>query len=164
MLSKKMQDALTKQLVAEMYSAYLYLSMAAYFNSVKMPGMADWMRAQFSEEQEHGFKFFDFVSKQGGRVRLAAIERPPSEWDSPLAAFQAAYQHEQKVTGMINGLVKLAESEGDEATREFLQWFVKEQEEEEESADAIVQKLKKVEDAAQELPAIDRELGRRRAG
>jgi len=164
MPSEKMEEALNKQMVAELYSAYLYLSMAAYFNSVEMPGMADWMRVQFAEEQEHGFKFFDFVKDQGGRVRLGPIEAPAAEWDSALAAFQAAYAHEQKVTGLINGLVKLAEREGDSATRDFLQWFVKEQGEEEETADAIVQKLKKVKDAARELPAIDRELGQRRAG
>lgn len=163
MLSEKMQEALNEQMVAELYSAYLYLGMAAYFESVSMSGMADWMRAQFAEEQEHGFKFFDFVKDQGSRVRLTAIEAPPVEWASPLAAFEATYEHEQKVTGLINDLVKLAESEGDSATRDFLQWFVKEQQEEEESADTIVQKLKKVKDAARELPTIDRELGRRRA-
>lgn len=163
-LSDKMRDGLNEQMVAELYSAYLYLGMAAYFESVSMPGMANWMRAQFAEEQEHGFKFFDYVKDQGGRVRLTAIEAPPMEWASPLAAFEAAYQHEQKVTGLINGLVRLAEGEGDSATRDFLQWFVKEQEEEEESVDAIVQKLRKVKEAASELPVIDQELGQRRAG
>ncbi len=163
MLSDKMRDALNGQMVAELYSAYLYLAMAAYFESVKMSGMANWMRAQFAEEQEHGFKLFDYVKDQGARVMLAAIEKPRVEWESPLAAFEAAYGHEQKVTGLINDLVELAESEGDEGTREFLQWFVKEQEEEEESADAIVQKLKQAGDAASEVAMIDQELGRRRA-
>ncbi len=164
MLSERMEEALNNQMVAELYSAYLYLSMAAYFNSVGRSGMANWMRVQFGEEQEHGFKFFDYVSGQGGRARLTAIEAPPGEWDSPLAAFEAAYEHEQKVTGLINELVRLAEREGDGATREFLQWFVKEQEEEEESAEAVVQKLKKVGDSAEGLAGVDRELGQRRAG
>lgn len=163
MLSEKMQESLNKQMVAELYSAYLYLSMAAYLESTGMRGMAGWMRAQFAEEQEHGFKFFDYVSGQGGRVRLGPIEEPPGEWASPLAVFEATYAHEQKVTGLINDLVELAEAEGDGGTGEFLQWFVKEQEEEEESAEAIVRKLKGVRDAAKELPAVDRELGQRRA-
>ena len=164
MIGEKMRDALNRQLNAELYSAYLYLSMAAYFESIKMGGMATWMRGQFAEEQEHGLKFFDFVKGQGARVSLAAIDAPQAEWASPLAAFEAAYQHERKVTGMIGDLVKLAESEGETVTRDFLQWFVKEQEEEEESVDTIVQKLKKAKDAAPDLSAIDRELGRRKAG
>jgi len=157
MLSEKMQQALNRQLVAELYSAYLYLSMAAYFESVKMSGMAHWMRLQTKEEQTHGMKFFDYVA-QNGRVELAPIEGPTTEWASPLAAFEAALAHEKKVTALINDLVKLAKQQGDSATEAFLQWFVKEQEEEEESAEGVVQKLKA---APQGSPAIDRELGQR---
>jgi ferritin len=163
MVSEKMRDGLNKQINAEMFSSYLYLSMAAYFESINMSGMATWMRVQAGEEEMHALKFFDFVVDRGGRVKLTAIEAPPTEWASPLAAFQAAYEHEQKVTGMINGLVKLAREEGDTASDVFLQWFVTEQVEEEKSADAVVQKLKMVKDSPQGLLLVDQELGQRQA-
>lgn len=161
MLGKKMQDAVNEQINAELYSAYLYLSMSAYFESVKMPGMAHWMRLQTGEEQTHAMKLFAHVVERGGRVTLKAIGTPQAEWASPLAAFEGAYAHEQKVTGLINDLVKLAREEKDTTTDAFLQWFVKEQVEEEESADEIVQKLKKIEDAPDGLRALDGELGQR---
>ena len=161
MLSKTMQDAVNEQINAELFSAYLYLSMSAYFESVKMPGMAHWMRAQFGEEQEHAMKLFAHVAERGGRVALKAIETPQAEWASPLAAFEAAYAHEQKVTGLINDLVKLAREEKDTTADAFLQWFVEEQVEEEEHADEIVQKLKTIEDAPDDLRLLDDELGQR---
>ena len=161
MLSKTMQDAVNEQINAELFSAYLYLSMSAYFESVKMPGMAHWMRAQFGEEQEHAMKLFAHVAERGGRVALKAIETPQAEWASPLAAFEAAYAHEQKVTGLINDLVKLAREEKDTTADTFLQWFVEEQVEEEEHADEIVQKLKTIEDAPDDLRLLDDELGQR---
>ncbi len=164
MLSSKVRDGLNAQINAELYSSYLYLSMAAYFESINMGGMAQWMRVQAEEERGHAMKFFDFIVDRGGRVTLGAIEAPQSEWDSPLAAFQAAYEHEQKVTGMINGLVTLARAEGDPATEAFLQWFVTEQVEEEKSADEIVQKLSLVKGLPQGLLLMDRTLGERRAG
>ena len=160
MLSKDMEKALNGQLNAEHFSSYLYLSMAAYFESTNLPGMATWMRIQAQEEEMHAMKFFDFVCDRGGRVKLAAIEAPESEWASPLAAFEGAYAHEQKVTGLINDLVDLARKEGDADAETFLQWFVEEQVEEEESADEIVQKLAAVKDD-DDLPVIDRELGQR---
>jgi len=161
MLSKKMESALNGQLNAELFSSYLYLSMAAYFKSTKTQGMAKWMKVQAKEEEVHGMKFFDYIADRGGRVRLAAIEAPESEWASPLAAFEAVYAHEQKVTGLINGLVKLAEQEKDAETGTFLQWFVKEQEEEEETAAAVVQRLKAVEADPQGLREADAALGQR---
>jgi len=106
-------------------------------------------------------KFFDHIVDRNGRVKLTAIEAPESEWASPLAVFQAAYAHEQKVTAMIDGLVKLAKEEGDAATGTFLQWFVTEQVEEEKSADEVVQKLKMVKDAAPALLMLDAVLGKR---
>ena len=161
MLSKKMEAALNGQLNAELFSSYLYLSMAAYFESTNMQGMAKWMKVQAKEEEEHGMKFFDHIVDRNGRVKLTAIEAPESEWASPLAVFQAAYAHEQKVTAMIDGLVKLAKEEGDAATGTFLQWFVTEQVEEEKSADEVVQKLKMVKDAAPALLMLDAVLGKR---
>ena len=161
MLSEKMQDAINRQLVAETYSAYLYWSMAAYFESVNLAGFAQWMKAQAQEELVHAAKFFNFVAERGGRVLLAAIEAPSTEWDSPLAVFEHAYQHEQKVTGLINDLVDLAVEERDHATKSFLDWFVDEQVEEEASADGVVQKLKLMGDAPGGLFMLDRELGQR---
>ena len=161
MISKKIEGALNDQINAEIYSAYLYLSMVAYFESVNLTGFATWMRAQAQEEMVHAMKIYDFVNERGGRVLLKSIDAPPAEWDSPLAAFEAAYAHEQLVTGRINDLVNLAVAEKDHATNAFLQWFVNEQVEEETSADNVVQNLKMAQNAPGALFIIDRELGQR---
>jgi len=161
MLSEKMLKALNQQINAELYSSYLYLSMSAYFQSTNLGGFANWMRVQTQEELTHAMKIYDYVNERGNRVVLKQVEEPPSEWSSPLAAFQQPYQHEQKVTGMINKLVNLAVEEGDHATNILLQWFVSEQLEEEASTDEIVQKLKLMGDAGGEMFMIDRELGQR---
>jgi len=161
MLSKKMQEALNEQINAELYSAYLYLSMSAYFKSINLPGSANWMRVQTQEEMVHAMKIYDYVIERGGRVALEAVSKPVVEWKSPLAAFQAAYKHEQHVTGLINDLVNLAVKEKDHAVNAFLQWFVNEQVEEEASADEVVQKLKQVEKVPAGVFMIDRELGQR---
>lgn len=161
MIGKKMQDAFNEQINAELYSAYLYLSMVAYFESVKLPGFATWMRVQTQEEVMHAMKIYDYVNERGGRVILKSIGEPQTEWESPLAAFEAAYEHEQKVTGLINGLVNLAIEEKDHAANMFLQWFVNEQVEEEGSADTIVQKLKLMADAPGGMYMLDNEMGQR---
>jgi len=159
MISEKMEIALNKQINAELYSSYLYLSMAAYFESVDLAGCANWMRAQTQEEIFHAMKMYDFLNERGGRVKLTAIEAPPTEWESPLAVFEHAYKHEQLVTSLINDLMELAISEKDHATQIFLQWFVSEQVEEEASANEVVQKLKLAGDSG--LFMVDRELGQR---
>jgi ferritin len=161
MISEKMRQALNGQINAEIYSSYLYLSMSAWFHSLNLPGCANWMRVQTQEELVHAVKLYDFVNGRGGRVELQAIEAPSAEWDSPLAAFQAAYQHEQKVTGLINSLVSMALAEQDHATNIFLQWFVTEQVEEEASANDVAQKLKLVGRDGSGLLMIDRELAAR---
>ncbi len=161
MIGKKMQDALNEQVNAEFYSAYLYLSMAAYFESTSLPGFVTWMRAQTQEELLHAMKIYDYVNEQGGRITLKPIAEPPSEWESPLAVFEATYKHEQKVTGLINGLVNLAVEEKDIAANTFLQWFVDEQVEEEESAETVVNKLKLVADDSDGMNMLDNEMGQR---
>ncbi len=161
MIDKKVQDAFNGQLNAEVFSAYLYWSMAYYFESMNLAGFANWMRCQAQEEMVHATKFADFINERGGRVRLAAIDGPGTDWESPLAVFEAAYAHEQKVTTMINGLVDLAEGISDHASKIFLQWFVTEQVEEEASADEVVQKLKLMADAPGGLFMLDRELATR---
>ncbi len=161
MISHQIQDAFNDQLNAELYSAYLYLSMSAYFESMNLKGFANWMRTQAQEEMLHAMKFYSFINDRGGRVVLSAIDGPPVKWDSPLAAFEDAYRHEQKVTGLINNLVDLAMQEKDHSAGAFLQWFVTEQVEEEASADAVVQKLKLAGGQGAALFMIDAELATR---
>lgn len=161
MISKKTEGALNEQINAELYSAYLYLSMEAYFESVSLPGFANWMRIQTQEEVMHAIKIYDFVNERSGRVILKAIEQPQSQWQSPLDAFESVYKHEQKVTGLINNLVNLAIEEKDHATNAFLQWFVNEQVEEEKNASDIVGKLKLIEANPQALYMIDKEMAQR---
>jgi len=161
MISKKIEKALNGQVNAELYSAYLYLSMEAYFRSLNLNGFANWMRVQTQEEIFHVTKIYNFIDERGGRITLKAIEGPPTAWDSPLAAFEAAYEHEQKVTGLINNIVNHAIEEKDHATNTFLQWFVNEQVEEEASADNIVQQLQMMKDAPGGMYMLDRELSQR---
>ena len=161
MISKKVGEALNEQVNAELYSAYLYLSMEAYFESVSLAGFANWMRIQTQEELMHAMKIYDFVIERDGKVLLKAIEQPQSAWESPLATFEAVYKHEQKVTGLINDLVNLAIEEKDHATNTFLQWFVSEQVEEEKNACDIVGKLKLIEDSPQALFMMDDQMAQR---
>lgn len=161
MINEKIQDAFNDQLNAELYSSYLYLSMAAYFQSLNLEGFANWMRCQAQEEIVHAMKFYNFINERAGRVLLSVIEGPPVGWDSPLAAFEDAYRHEEKVTGLINTLVDLAIQEKDHAANAFLQWFVNEQVEEESSVDAVVHQLNLAGDQGSGLFMIDRELATR---
>lgn len=161
MLSERMQKALNDQLNAELYSGYLYLSMNAYFKSINLDGFANWMAAQAQEEVTHAMKFYDFINQRGGRVVLAAIDTPPADWESPLAVFEQTLAHECKVTDLINRLVDLANDEKDHATQVFLQWFVTEQVEEEESVGGVLEQLKLMGEAQGGLFMIDRELAQR---
>jgi ferritin len=161
MINDKMQTALNKQINAELYSAYLYISMSAQFQAMNLKGFANWMRVQSLEEFTHADKFYNFLIDRGGRVILNSIEGPPTKWASPLAIFQDAYKHEQKVTGLINALVNLAIKEKDHAAHSFLQWFVNEQVEEEANADSIAQQLKLIGKNGQGLLMLDRELAQR---
>jgi ferritin len=161
MIGNKMEEALNGQVNAEMYSAYLYLSMESYFKSLNLNGFANWMRVQTQEEMMHAMKIYDFINERRSRVTLKPIDGPPTKWESPRAVFEAVYAHEQKVTGLINQLVDLAIEEKDHATNTFLQWFVNEQVEEESPADEIVQQLKMMENAPGGMFMLDRELGQR---
>ncbi len=161
MLSPKMEKALNEQINAEMFSAYLYLAMVAYFQEKNLSGFAQWMTVQNEEETFHAMKFFRYVSERGGRVTLDAIEKPQFEWESPLAAMEAALEHEGYITGRINDLVDLAIEEKDHATASFLRWFVDEQVEEEDSVNEVVQKLRMVGSNGGGLFMMDRDLGTR---
>lgn len=161
MVSKKMQDALNGQMNAELYSAYLYLAMAAYYEDSDLPGFANWMRVQAQEEMTHAMKFYDYLVQRGARVVLDTIEKPPFEWDSPLDVSEHVLAHEKKVTGLINNLVNLAMEEKDHATNNFLQYFVAEQVEEEESVGSVLQKVKLASDSSSGLLMVDSELAQR---
>ena len=163
MLSAKLQDAFNKQINAELFSSYLYLSMSAYFEAKDLKGMAHWMRLQAGEENQHAMRIFDFINDRSGRVTLTAIEAPKAEWKSPLEAFEDAYKHELKITGMINDLMNLAAIEKDGASHDFLEWFVREQVEEEAAAQLIVAQLKLVGDSGVGLYMLDQQLGQRAA-
>jgi len=161
MLKPNIQDALNEQLNAELFSSYLYLSMAAHFEATTMPGIANWMRIQAQEELTHALKFYDFINDRNGRVTLTRVEGPKTEWNSAIEAFEDTYEHEQKVTGLIDNLVDLAVAEKDHATEAFLQWFVTEQVEEESSVATILDRLKLVGNNGVALYMIDGQLGQR---
>lgn len=161
MIKEKIQEAINKQINAELFSAYLYQSMGAYLDSVNLGGMAAWMNMQAKEELEHAMKFYNYLLERGGRVKLYAIDEPQFEWNSPLEVFEASYEHEQYVTGRINDLVELAAEEKDHATGVMLQWFVSEQVEEEATVDEIVEKMKMISESRNGLYMLDRELGKR---
>ncbi len=161
MLEAEMEQALNDQVNAELYSSYLYLSMASYLAEENLGGFANWMRIQAQEEVVHAMKIYDYILERGGRAVMQAIEQPEIEWDSALDVAETTYEHEQKVTASINDLVDLAEELSDHATKQFLQWFVEEQVEEEDSADELVQQLKMVEGDARGLLMLDKELAQR---
>lgn len=164
MLNKKIQDALIQQVNAEVYASYLYYGMRAYFEELALTGAAHWMKCQWLEELGHANKIYEYIHERGGKVELPAVQSVTTGYASPLAAFEAAYAHEIKVTAMIDRLVELAAAEKDHATVNFLQFYVAEQVEEEASADAVVQKLKLIGDAKGGLFMLDRELGARPFG
>ena len=160
-MNKKIEKAFNSHLNAEFYSAYLYLSMANYFAAQNLKGMITWMRIQVDEERMHGLKFVDFINDRDGRVILEQIDKPKTEWSSPLDAFQDALDHERLISKKINELVDLAIKESDHAANAFLQWFVTEQVEEEANAQAIVGKLELIQDNSMGLLMVDQQLGQR---
>ncbi|MEX2088700.1 MAG: ferritin, partial [Bacteroidota bacterium] len=147
MLSKKMQSALNQQIKRELYSAYLYLSMASHFEASNFPGFGHWMKKQYEEETGHGMKIYGYVQDRGGRVELEAIEKPPVKFKSPLEIMNQVLEHEKTVTGSIHALYELAMKENDYATQVMLQWFITEQVEEEKTVVDIIEQLKMVGDA-----------------
>jgi ferritin len=161
MLNEKMKKALTDQINEEFYSAYLYLSMSAYFSKIGLKGFANWMMVQYKEEVDHGMKIFNYIISRGENIKLQAIKEPPYEWQSPLNVMQETLKHEQHITERINYLVDIAEEVKDRATYNFLQWFIDEQVEEEENDREIIDKLKLIEGSKNGLFMLDKELGTR---
>lgn len=163
MFNPKVEKAMNDQINAEMFSSYLYLSMSSWFSEQNYDGFATWMKAQAGEEYGHAMKIYDYVISRGGKVTLQTIEGPKIEWESVVNVFEETLEHEKKVTSLINDLMNLAIGEKDHASVSFLQWFVNEQVEEEDSASSILEKIKLVADNKAGLFMMDRDLGQRPA-
>lgn len=161
MLNKRIEEAINEQINAEMWSAYLYLSMAAHCHSIGQPGMAKWFEVQFKEEQDHAKILFNYVVSRNGNVTLRAIDAVPTEWNSILDIFESTLAHEQKVTAMINNLFAITTQENDYATQSMLKWFIDEQVEEEENAQTIIDNIKMIKDNGYGIYMLDKELGSR---
>ena len=161
MIEKAMQEAMNEQINKELFSSYLYLSMAAYFEDKNLPGFAHWMRLQADEEREHAMKFYDFILERGGRVILKAIDAPKTEWSSSLEVAEEVAAHEAKVTASINALYELALKEKDYPAQVMLQWFINEQVEEEKNAAEIVANLKLIEERGTAVLMLDHRLAKR---
>ena len=160
-MDKKLTEALNKQINNEFYSAYLYLSMAAYFDSVSLEGSAKWMKAQAKEEISHAMKLYGFLNDRGEQVILAQIGKPPSKFASPQDVFKKSLAHEKGVTATINKLYDLANKVKDTPAIVILQWYITEQVEEEKSATVVLEKLKMIPSNSPALLMLDAELGRR---
>ena len=157
MLSKKMLKTLNEQIAKEWYSGYLYMQMAAYFDSENLPGFAHWMRVQGQEELSHGLIFFNYVCERDGYVELGPIESPVGKFDSPLDVFEKTLKHEQLVTALIHNLVNIAIEEKDHASKNRLEWFVSEQVEEEANATTMIGKLKRLKKDSEAIFLLDAE-------
>lgn len=161
MISKKLQDALNAQINAEMWSAYLYLSMSVEAESKGLKGFGNWFFIQFREEQDHARILMNYLLARGGQVLLAPIAEVRTSWGSQLEAFEDTLAHEKKVTAMINNLYDMAVTEKDHATASMLKWFIDEQVEEEESATTIIDSLKLVSGDKMGVFMLDKELATR---
>jgi ferritin len=155
------EKAFNEQIRHELESAYLYLSMSAHFEAANLPGFARWMRVQSREEMDHAMRLYDHVIERGGRVVLQAIAKPQSEFGAPLSIFEAALEHEKKITGLIEKLYETAAAEKDYAAQLALQWFITEQVEEEQNAGTVVEQLRLVGENPTALLMMDRQLGAR---
>ena len=161
MINEKVAKVLIEQVNKEFYSAYLYLSMSAYFSDTGLLGFANWMRVQAQEEQAHAMFIYDFLINRGEKVILTAIDTPPNTWATPLAVMEHVLEHEVKVTGLINNIVNVADENKDRATMSYFNWFVDEQVEEEANAKEIIDKLKLIGDDKSALYLLDKDLSTR---
>ena len=163
MLTDQLQAAINRQINSEMYSAHLYLSMSAYFETLNLNGFAHWMKLQHDEETSHALKLFDYINDRDGRVTLYAIEQPPIEFESPHSVMSMALDHERSVTSMINDLYALAVHERDYPSHVLLEWFVSEQVEEEKVLTEIVDHMNLIGNDGTGLLILDARLGDRTA-
>jgi ferritin len=161
MISKAMQDAINEQINKEMFSSYLYLSMAAYFESSNLPGFGNWLRIQAKEENEHAMKLYNHLLERGGKVELKAIAAPKVDWPSAMEAVKEVLQHEQHVTKSIHDLYEVAQKEKDYAAQVMLHWFIEEQVEEEANATAILENMQRIEAHDTAILMLDHRLSKR---
>ena len=161
MVSKKLEEAINKQINAELWSAYIYLSTSAHFANKGLPGFANWFKVQFHEEQDHALKFMNYLIAKGNKVELHPIEEVDNSWKTVISAFEVTLNHERVVTSLINDLVSLARSENDYATENMLQWYINEQVEEEESAQGMIDALKLIGESGLGIYTMDKELSQR---
>lgn len=162
MITKPVLESMNNQIMHEMYSAYFYLSMSAYCESANFPGFASWLKVQAAEEQEHALKFYKYILDRGGKVTLMTIQQPPVDFKSPLDVFKQVYEHEQKVTALINEIYNVATAEKDVASQIMLHWFISEQVEEEKNASEILDLLTKIGDSVGSMYQLDHQLGKRK--
>lgn len=161
MLNQRLETELNKQFNAEMYSAYLYLSMSAYLESENLSGFANWMKIQYEEEQSHALKIYQYVLDRGGKMELEAIAKPETKWANVIQLFEEVLKHEESVTASINNIINIAYEEKDHASVAELQWFVTEQIEEEANVNDILVQLKMIEGKGAGLFMLDREMKQR---
>jgi ferritin len=161
MIPKSVRDAMNEQIKYELESYYIYLSMVAYFHSQNLDGMAHWMRCQAHEEMIHAMKFFDHIIDRAEKVELLDVRQLKTSWTSPLEAWKDAYEHEKFITGKIHGIITIARKENDYASDTILNWFSKEQIEEEQNTEKAARQLELVGDDKHALLMLDRELGTR---
>ncbi len=157
-MNKKIEQAINDQIREELYSSYLYLSIAAYCESLSFKGFANWFTVQAKEELDHAMGFYNYVHERGGKVVLQAIDQPPADFKGHLHVFEESLKHEQHITERINGLFKLATEENDYAFQSFVKWYIDEQVEEEANANEMIDKLKQVGDSGPALYMLDKEL------
>jgi ferritin len=161
MINEKMQNAFLDQINKELFSEYLYLSMKAYCLEKNLLGFANWFDVQVQEEHAHAMGMYDYVVERGGRVVLEAIEKPENTWENPLELFKAVLKHEEFVTSRINALMDVAEETKDRAALIFLNWYLKEQVEEEANVGGVIAQLELIGDDKSGLFALDKELATR---
>ncbi len=160
-MNSKVEKAISRQINAELYSSYMYLSMAAWLDGKGLTGFANWMKLQAKEEVEHAMKFYHYIYERGGEVEMEAIAKPPVSFKSPLSIAEETLKHEKKVTGLINDLYELALKEKDYASQSFLTWYIDEQVEEEASAMELIDKIKLAGDKGHGMYLLDKELSAR---
>jgi len=161
-LSKKLEGAVNEQIKNELYSAYLYLAMAAHCEHKNFKGFANWLKIQAKEEVAHAMRLYGFVNDRGGKVVLSAIDQPPAEYQSLTEIFEKVLNHEKGVTTKINHLYELAKEENDYPLQVHLQWFIDEQVEEEKNPAEILAMLQLIGESGSGIMMLDHELGERK--
>ena len=160
-MNEKLEKAFNNQINKEFYSEYLYLSMLAYFERMNLQGFKNWMNVQMQEEHAHAMGMFNYLHERGGKVVLQAIDQPQTDWASPVELFEHVLEHEKYVTSLINELMDVAEEVKDRAAISFIDWYLKEQVEEESNVSNVLKTLKLICNDTNCLYMYDKELATR---